>query len=316
MPEPRKAATWLRAAVLALSLACFGWVLWPVWRHGRELAASVHGGALGRWIVLGALLYALLSVLLALAWRWLAGVYGPRPSVKAGYAVYARSQLAKYLPGNAFHYVSRQLLGRRAGLSHPALVASGLLEMGSLLLAAVVAGAVGLTFARSAAAAGLWSWPWALAAGLAALLAWPLLDALLRRWRPTSRWLAELPHLSLGRTLRLLGPAVGLHLAFFAGVGVLLMLLASAWGRSLGELASLLWAFPIAWAAGTVAVGAPAGVGVREAVLVLALEPLVGPARAAALALALRLVTTGGDLVSALLGWWLRERGLSSGPVE
>jgi hypothetical protein len=308
MREPGTAARWIHAAVLLLSLACFGWVLWPVWRHGRELAAGVHGGALWRGILLGAVLYALLSVLLALAWWWLAGIYGPRPTVRTGYAVYARSQLAKYLPGNAFHYVSRQLLGRRAGLSHPALVASGLLELGSLLLAAVLAAAVGLRVARSAADAGLWSWPWALAAGLAALVAWPLLDALLRRWRPTSRWLAELPHLSLGRTLRLLGPAVALHLAFFAGVGILLMLLASAWERPFSELASVLWAFPIAWAAGTVAVGAPAGVGVREAVLALALEPLVGPARAAALALALRLVTTGGDLLSALLGWRLRER--------
>ena len=153
----------MRPAVLALSLACFGWVLWPVWRHGRELAASVDADALWRWTGLGALLYALLSVLLALAWWWLAGIYGPRPSVRAGYAVYARSQLAKYLPGNAFHYVSRQLLGRRAGLSHPALVASGLLEMGSLLLAAVLLAGVGLSSARSAAAAGLLSWPWVLA---------------------------------------------------------------------------------------------------------------------------------------------------------
>lgn len=298
----------MRAAVSALALACLGWVLWPVWRHGRELAASVDGGALGRWILLGALGYALLSVLLALAWWWLAGIYGPRPSVRSGYAVYARSQLAKYLPGNAFHYVSRQLLGRRAGLSHPALVGSGLLEMGSLLLAAVLLGGVGLSSASSAATAGLLSWPWVLAAGLMALLAWPFLDALLRRWRPTSRWLAELPQLSLGRTLRLLGPSVALHLAFFAGTGILLVLLASAWDQPFGDLASLLWVFPIAWAAGTVSIGAPAGVGVREAVLALTLEPLVGPARAAALALALRLVTSGGDLVSALCGWWLRER--------
>lgn len=289
-------------------MACFGWVLWPVWRHGRELAASVRGGELWLWIVSGTVLYALLSVLLALAWWWLAGIYGRRPPVRTGYAVYARSQLAKYLPGNAFHYVSRQLLGRRAGVGHPALVASGLLELGSLLLAALLLAGAGLGFARSAATAGLFSWPWALAAGVAALLVWPSLDALLRRFGPTSRWLAELPHLSVGRTLGLLGPAVGLHLLFFLGTGLLLMGLASSWGAPPGELLGLIWVFPVAWAAGTVSIGAPAGVGIREAVLTLALEPLVGPAPAAALALALRLVTTGGDLLSALAGWWLRDR--------
>ena len=74
-----------------------------------------------------------------------------------------------------------------------------------------------------------------------------------------------------------------------------------------GEPWRILALYPLAWMAGTVAVGAPAGVGVREAILTLGLEPVLGPGPAAVVALALRLVTLGGDLLTALAGGWLSE---------
>lgn len=311
----RQAGRWVRTAVLVFSLLCFAWVLWPIFRHGRELAESLRGGRLSLAVALGILAYTALAVLLAVAWWWLSDVYGGRISLRVGYAVYARSQLAKYLPGNAFHYVSRQLLGRRAGLTHPALVASGLLELGSLMLAALLLAGAGLGLAR-ADVPDLVAWPWALAVGLASLLAWPGLDLALRRLPATARWMAGLPHLSPLRTLRLLGPSLGLHLLFFAGTGaVLLALVASSRPDLTVGAWKLVWIYPLAWVAGTVSVGAPAGVGVREAILTFGLQPFVGPAGAAAVALALRLVTTGGDLVTAGLGWWLdRQEDSASRP--
>ena len=211
--------------------------------------------------------------------------------------------------------MSRQLLGRGAGLSHQALAASSLLEIGCQLLAAILIGVVGLSFTRLAGAAGLAAWPWALALGLGSLAAWPALDLALRRAPRTAKWMAGLPHLSLARTLRLLGPALGLYLAFFVGTGALLVaLVPSSWGGASEELRSLIWLYPLAWAAGSVTVGAPAGVGVREAILTLQLEPIVGPAPAAALALAFRLVTTVGDLLTAGVGWWLRDQRAAETP--
>ncbi len=68
---------------------------------------------------------------------------------------------------------------------------------------------------------------------------------------------------------------------------------------------AVMTAYAAAWLAGTLMPGAPAGMGVREMVLTLELEPALGPTQAAALALALRLVTTAGDLLTALLGHFL-----------
>ncbi len=308
----------LRGAVLVLSLLCLGWVLWPIARHARELAASVEGARLAGWVVAGAAAYAVLSVAVAVAWWWLAGIYGQRPPLRAGYVVWARSQLAKYLPGNVFHFVSRQVLGRATGLSHPALVASSFLEIGSQLFAALLTGAA--VFAGAGSGAHLagagpgFALSTVLGLALACLLAWPVCDAVLRRLPQTHPWMADLPHLSALQTLRLLGPAVALHAFFFLATGALLLALAAAAGGPSGDLPGgvepwkILGLYPFAWMAGTVAVGAPAGVGVREAILTLGLGPILGPAHAAVLALALRLVTLGGDLLTALAGWWLSER--------
>ena len=297
----------VRWAMAGVSILCLGWVLWPIWRHARELGERLDGPRLLAWVGLGVAAYVLLSGLLALAWWWLAGIYGRRPAFRAGYAIFARAQIAKYLPGNAFHFVSRQVLGSAAGLSHPALVASSVLEMGSLLLAALLTAAAGAGLAR--ASLGGVTWLLGAALGMACLAAWPAADSSLRRLPRTARWMEGLPHLSLTDSLRLLGPAVVLHVLFFLGAGVLLLGLVAAAGRGLPVgWEGLLWVYPVAWTAGTVSVGAPAGVGVREAILTLELESILGPATAAVVALAFRLVTLGGDLLTALVGWSLRPR--------
>ncbi len=315
MTEPKAEPTsrkplvvWLRRLALVVSLLCFVWVLGPIWRSSGELADSLDGPALAGGIVLAALGYGLLCTLLAAAWWWVSGIYGRRPGKRAGYAVWAQSQIAKYLPGNFGHVVSRQVLGREAGLSHPALVASFFLEMGSLLLAAVALGGAGV-LAQGTTGSLRSLLPWMLFCGVGCLFVWPVADALGRRWPRTAAWMEGLPHLGVKDTLRLLAPALVFHLAFFLATGALLVgLAASAWGRPPEGAWNLVWLYPIAWAAGAITVGAPAGVGVREAVLLLQLEGMLGPGRAAALAVALRLVTTGGDLLTGLAGWWLRKR--------
>ncbi|MES9970924.1 MAG: hypothetical protein ABW092_12895, partial [Candidatus Thiodiazotropha sp.] len=57
----------------------------------------------------------------------------------------------------------------------------------------------------------------------------------------------------------------------------------------------VLSAFAIAWSVGFLTPGAPSGIGIREAILILLLSPLAGEANALILALLFRLVTIAGD---------------------
>ena len=64
----------------------------------------------------------------------------------------------------------------------------------------------------------------------------------------------------------------------------------------------------LAWLLGYVMPGAPAGVGVRETVLVIGLGPALGEADALVVALAYRFVTVLVDAVSGGVGFLLRDR--------
>jgi len=75
-------------------------------------------------------------------------------------------------------------------------------------------------------------------------------------------------------------------------------------------------ALALAWVAGFVVPGAAAGVGVREAVPIVALDGPLGPEASAVVALAFRLVTTAGEGVFCALALTLPMRpGSTSAPV-
>ncbi len=60
--------------------------------------------------------------------------------------------------------------------------------------------------------------------------------------------------------------------------------------------------FAVAWITGFLTPGAPAGLGVREAVLVAALSPVVGRGTALGITVSVRLVTTITDGIAFLIG--------------
>ncbi len=295
---------------MVLALAGVAWVLWQIFGPGSSFDLPASGGTLpagfgGRRmllaVALGAILYALLSLLLAAAWWWLTGVYGSRRPLVVTAAVWARTQIAKYLPGNVFHYLGRQALGRRLGLGHQALVASHLLEIASLFAAAALIGAGGAIATRSPASAAV-SLPLIAAVAVTGLLAWPFADAALRRLPVTAETMAALPRFSVAAALRLLLPALASHAAFLAGTGLLMLLLLRAAGPTDLGPADVLWVYALAWVAGMLTPGAPGGLGIREAVLTLGLGGVLGSGHAAALALGLRLVTLLGDVLTFGIG--------------
>ena len=77
--------------------------------------------------------------------------------------------------------------------------------------------------------------------------------------------------------------------------------------RRTGDAAFAVGITALAWVAGYAVPGAPAGLGVREAVLLAGLSLMVGEAHAVVVVLLLRVVTTLGDgllfAVSAAIPW-------------
>ncbi len=90
-----------------------------------------------------------------------------------------------------------------------------------------------------------------------------------------------------------------LDLVFFVLASIAFWLLLPYQAAPLPDAAAWLC---LAWMAGYLVPGAPGGLGVREAVMLLGLAPTVGEPSALAAALSYRMVTVLADVVCAGLG--------------
>jgi uncharacterized membrane protein YbhN (UPF0104 family) len=253
--------------------------------------------------------FSLLSLLVnAAAWgvvlRWL----GHRPRWSAAVLLFLASNLRKYLPGGVWH-----LLARVRALQAPASPESPLQEPPLRTPQALVAVLLDPLLAAVAALALVPFGGWQ--AGLALLCLLPLL-VLLPRWlnplmlrleQQRARQLAERGLLEIAAEEPpppLPGypwPPLLAELMFvllrFAGFACCVqafdLSFAIGWG---GWLAG----FALAWTAGLVVPGAPGGLGVFEAVLLVRLAAVVPEAPLLAVVISYRLVSTLADLLGAL----------------
>src|SRR5262249_32863213 len=135
----------------------------------------------------------------------------------------------------------------------------------------------------------------------------PLLNRLLK--------LAKRPALEQPLSGRVLASAIAWCVVAWLFNGLQIWLLASRVGAPLGTAALLaVGGFAFAWSVGFLVVFAPAGVGVREVLLITLLTPAVGAGAATAVALVSRVVTTAGDLLVAGAASARRRPGAPSVP--
>ncbi|TPL22882.1 hypothetical protein FJ952_05720 [Mesorhizobium sp. B2-4-10] len=214
------------------------------------------------------------SILLASGWREILVYVGVDRPFRWAVWAYATSQLAKYVPGNVFQLVGRQALGVAAGISNAPLAKSSVLEL--LVIAASTILFVPLVSPFVFLDIGL-----ATSLPLFLILAAALL--LLTRW--------------------LFGPILAKSAAFYASYlavsGAIFVAAYSLAGGSsdLSLYPAIAGAYVIAWLAGLLTPGAPAGIGVREAVLLFLLDGL-SPSSVILLAVVIgRMITVLGDLL-------------------
>jgi len=283
----RRYARWLGSL---LSLACIGWIIHRFVAGGvaARIMASADGRELAIHIAMAALAYTVGVGVLACAWSLLQGAFS-RTHVPMGQTVgtYLVTQLGKYLPGNVAQYVGRHMLLRRHGLSHVALLCctfaeAGLLAAAALLVAAPVVGRF----------IAWWQAGWGAALVLASVAAATLVFAELRKrfggsriaidiFVPWRAWLAFM-----------------LYLVFFGVMGVTLLIVAGAEVRVHAGHAFLVASAALAWLAGYFVVGAPAGLGVREAVFLTLLRGSMPEDQVLLLVAMFRAATFGGDLLA------------------
>jgi glycosyltransferase 2 family protein len=268
-----------------------------------ENSGSLAGLPLDWWTLL-ALLGALLLqglVIISGGFAWLLLLRGVREQAPMSrvLTLFGLTQPAKYLPGNFGHYAGRTVLAGRCGLRSSRVIFSIVLETSWLLVAAILVSCS--TFLPARAGLDGIDLPFLpllkQAFLLMAAVALPLISVRLLKYFRGSSWLKGKEGGELKTPpVPVLGACLVLYVANFLLMGCIAALLGEGVFRvGTHDLWRVIGIVATAWIAGYLVPGSPAGLGVREAVLVAALGPLWGGTAATGATLLLRLVTIAGD---------------------
>lgn len=299
----------LRIGFAVLALALIVLQLVSEWGDVRRSMSE-----LGPWPVVHSFAWACAGLLLSsLAWRECVAGVSRRLPMRPAQRMFFLSQTGKYIPGAVWTFVAQMEMGRRYDIPRARGAVAQLLFMVLHLATGLVIAALALPF--SGDLAGSWyAWLTLLALPLAALLhpavltrALNLLFRLIRRPPLEER----LPWRMIWRSVAALVP---MWLAYGASVAAYTTVLGH--GVDMSTLMLSLGGYALAWSAGIMVMVFPAGLGVREAVLVLALGPALGVGAATAVAALVRVTHTAGDLVLALVFGALRRSGDTMPAVE
>jgi glycosyltransferase 2 family protein len=243
------------------------------------------------------LTWAMYAVLIGV-WRAVLRSWGAPIGGYTAARIWTISSLGKYLPGKVWAIAGMAVMAQRAGV--PPWAATGaavLLQALSIAAGAAVVGVTGLAPLESA-------YPWlrpalivialASGAGIALLLWRPFTDRLFRLAGVVPERVAS------PRPMTLLA-AFAANLVAWVGYGGSLWLLArGVLPETALDLPVAIGAFTASYLAGFLALIAPGGLLVREGTLFLMLQGAVGPAAAAALAIASRIMLTFTEFGAAV----------------
>lgn len=278
---------------------------------GKDLSGLMAGEVLLATAGL-TVLYILLIPTTALAWTWLLHAFHQPARYRRMLPIMATTQFGKYLPGNVAQHIGRIALAREAGVPLSAALFSVAYEMLLMLVASAHIGALTLLWVPPRAFSH-WSIidyrvPLLIVITLVViigLLLAPRVASWLARYRASRRGDHDYvpPKLHLGAGTALACYAV--YAVNFCLIGTGLWFLAHAllgYSDTAPSAIFLTGAFASSWIFGFIAPGAPAGLGIREAILSAWLSGSLPPAQIVLLVIALRIATTLGDLFNFVWG--------------
>ncbi|MEV4107695.1 lysylphosphatidylglycerol synthase transmembrane domain-containing protein [Nonomuraea sp. NPDC049695] len=290
----------LRAVLALVALGFLGYGLAKNWDETTGAVA-----AMSPWAVLGAFAAVLLGQFFMLvAWREILAGLGTRVPLRIAGRIMFVGQLGKYIPGAVWAYAAMMDLGRDHG--SPPRRTFATISLGLVINLGVGLSIAAATLGSQEAVRKAWYLVLLVPVIIVCLhpkvLTWGLNLALrIARKEPLE---SVLP----GRTVIVtvawtaLGWLVyGLHIWLLSGRTDLYIVSTGA--------------YAFAWSTGILTVVVPAGVGVREGALVLALGPVIGAPAALAVAIVSRLAFTLADATAAGISFVLGRQTPSSAPV-
>ena len=233
------------------------------------------------------------------AWSFLLRASGESVTNREALIIFTLAQFAKYIPGNVAHHAGRVALAKSRGFALPRVLLTMSLEVGWNIVAACTLIAVSLPligqkmFGTAQSLPSVSQLSFAIIAGITL----PVISGwILFRWRPGPLRLLFVETAVVTPGIKSLSYCLLIYMLAFFLMGLASDLLSRGlFSVTESHVCLLTGAFAVAWIAGFITPGAPAGLGVREAMLLGILTPVYGAGIATGIAIALRAVTTLAD---------------------
>jgi glycosyltransferase 2 family protein len=284
----------LRVLFVAVMLALLSVALIHQWstlrREARALSAPVVG------IAFGASLAGLACSLMV--WRSVLADLGSRLSLGDAARIMFIGQLAKYVPGSVWPVLGQMELGAQRGVPRSRSAVSVLLSSVIMIFTGGLVAAASLLFAEPGSA-GRYLWFLLVVPVGLALLSPPVLNGMVNL---TLRLLRR-PPLQQGVGLRgLTVSACWALLGWILNGAMLYVLMRRLVGHGAKIALVSIGGYALSWVAGFVAVFAPAGAGVREAVMLGVLSTQASTSVALIVALVSRALSVVADATAGAVG--------------
>ncbi len=248
------------------------------------------------------------TLLLVAGWRLALLAISPRRMpVREAISIYGRSNVLKYLPTKVLHLAGRYALLLARGFSHRAIITSTAVEHGLLASAALLLAIIFGLPALIQNVSGFVEDPTAvvvlMTTGVVAMLA---VTGLI--------FVAGVRERSTSAAIGMLTAAGLSYLVYFLILGAIAASLAvtDVEPLTLDDYLTMTGIVSAAFVIGLLTPLVPAGLGVREAVIVLAMNATHLSASAITVSLGLRVATLGGDLLLGVVGLLLARGGAAA----
>ncbi|WNN91414.1 lysylphosphatidylglycerol synthase domain-containing protein [Gloeocapsopsis dulcis] len=275
-------------------------------RHWQEVT-TIQISSTGWRILTGALCVTFFAhIWSGWVWTWILGELNQQVNKYQFLRVYLKTNIAKYLPGNVWHYYGRITAAKKAGISTSIATLSVLLEPLLMAAAALIIVLVGIFFEVTNYRLPL---IWLSVLGLATVLIaiHPRFLNIAIRFLGKLKLKKNQPNIIAPNGYMLirypLNPLLGeLGFVLLRSIGFLLTLLALN-SLQLEQLPLLLGAFSLAWLLGLIVPGAPGGLGVFEATVIALLEHSLSPGIVISAIAFYRLVSILAEAAAAGFAW-------------
>lgn len=261
--------------------------------------------------VAGSLGVALTVYILAFAWKnTLDYLAGSKTSYREAAHVYGKANIGKYLPGNVMHYVERNLFATKIGLNQLELAISSVIEVIGIVVVALLFSVI-CAYRELVMALREYMKPAyliiAVVAVVLAIAGAAVICLKSKRVREMAGRLANVKFLIVFIENMLIYAVV------FAILGFILVLICRyilEIELTLSMCAMVITYYMLSWVVGFVIPGAPGGIGVREAVLVLLMgsSSIMSGSQILMAALVHRMLSIIGDIVGYFISLALGQK--------